>query len=318
MNILIKKLKLIFIPCQENKFQPSFLRKRFWFAYLAFLLILKMLLFPFLIYLPKTALFAEINREILIDLLNEERKVMQLNVLNENLKLNQAALFKAYDMMEKDYFQHTSPEGIEPWYWFKKAGYQYSLAGENLGIGFLDSEEIHRAWNNSPSHRANLLNSDYQEIGIAVVRGDFKGNKATIVVQLFATPKKQNAEIEEVEEVIVNELETENFETAEISGEESEIAGIYWQRPEIKKENPGFLFKFVKFMTIHYHGIIQDIITLSLIILIIAFIIYLFIGVRMKKKELVSRTLIFGLILIMFILINKDLIIKLIPHNVAV
>ncbi|GAH47620.1 unnamed protein product, partial [marine sediment metagenome] len=72
-----------------------------------------------------------------------------LSALRENPQLSKAALLKAQDMLENDYFAHRSPEGITGWYWIKKAGYNYQRAGENLAIAFLDSEEVHKAWNDS-------------------------------------------------------------------------------------------------------------------------------------------------------------------------
>ena len=121
--------------------------------------------------------------------MNDERGDLKLVALKENALLNKAAFLKATDMMEKDYFSHTSPQGITPWYWFKKVGYDYKSAGENLGIGFVDSKELHEAWNNSPSHKANLVNANYREVGISFLEGNFQGGITTIVVQMFGTPR---------------------------------------------------------------------------------------------------------------------------------
>jgi hypothetical protein len=63
------------------------------------------------------------------------------------------------------------------------------VAGENLAIGFVDSEEVAKAWEASSTHRQNLLEPSYREIGVAVVKGSFQGKETTLVVQFFGTPQ---------------------------------------------------------------------------------------------------------------------------------
>ena len=187
-NKIIQNFKLLFIPCSENKCRPSFLESRFLFWCILALFFLKIILVSFVFCFPQNAFFAEINKATLFSLTNQERQSLGLNSLAENQKLKDAAYLKAQDMLRNDYFAHTSPAGISPWYWFGKAGYDYKYAGENLAIDFLDSGELYRAWDNSPSHRENIINSNYSDIGIAVVTGDFEGKETTVVVQLFGLP----------------------------------------------------------------------------------------------------------------------------------
>ena len=197
---IILKLKLIFIPCLENSYRPKFLESKFLFYYLLFLLILKLFTVSYLIYLPKTIYFADISSTSLIKLTNQGREALGFGHLTENSQLDKAASLKAQDMIAQDYFAHQSPEGKSPWYWIKSANYDYQYAGENLAIGFLDSEEVYQAWNNSPSHKANLFNPNYQDIGITVLKGDFQGNEIYVVVQLFGSPKTKPASKAEANE----------------------------------------------------------------------------------------------------------------------
>ena len=88
-------------------------------------------------------------------------------------------------MLKNGYFAHTSPAGATPWKWFDQVGYDYMYAGENLAIDFSTGEDVHQAWMNSSGHRANILNSHYRDIGIAVVSGEFNGRTTTIVIQHF-------------------------------------------------------------------------------------------------------------------------------------
>lgn len=159
-----------------------------WCIFLLFLF--KVISILFLFNFPYSTFFAEISKNILLNLTNQERKFLGLGSLKESSKLNRAAYLKAKDILEKDYFAHKSPDGLNPWYWFSKVGYNYQCAGENLAIDFIDSEELYQAWDNSSSHRENIINPKYEEIGIAVLTGEFKGAETTVVVQLFGTPIK--------------------------------------------------------------------------------------------------------------------------------
>ncbi len=127
------------------------------------------------------------SREI-INLTNEVRTAQSLAPLIANSKLDLAASEKLTDMAEKEYFAHTSPDGTTPWFWMKKNQYQYSVAGENLAIGFFTADETVKAWLNSPSHKANILNSKYREIGVAAKAVQIGDRKGILVVQMFGLP----------------------------------------------------------------------------------------------------------------------------------
>jgi len=130
---------------------------------------------------------ANISPEVVISLTNEERVAAGLEPLVSNSLLAQAALAKGTDMLNKDYWAHVSPDGVEPWYFFAQSGYEYRYAGENLARDFSNPSGAVDAWMASPSHRENLLSPRYREIGVAVVEGDLAGVDTTIIVQLFGT-----------------------------------------------------------------------------------------------------------------------------------
>ena len=109
-----------------------------------------------------------------------------LPILMHNSVLDQSAMMKAQDMLANNYFAHNRPsDGTTPWEWFKAAGYNYTFAGENLAMNFSEAEEAMSAWLASPSHKANIMNANYDEIGIAVVVGKIDGRQTTLVVQHF-------------------------------------------------------------------------------------------------------------------------------------
>ena len=125
---------------------------------------------------------------VVVDLTNEERQSSAADPLRRNAKLDEAARLKAEHMAKEEYFAHFSPTGVTPWHWFKEAGYLYAHAGENLAIHFSDSQEVVTAWMNSPTHRDNIVDPKYQEIGVGTARGKYQGYETVFVVQLFGTP----------------------------------------------------------------------------------------------------------------------------------
>ena len=133
------------------------------------------------------ALASAITPEAVIGLVNQARLGNGLNILEENNKLSQAAAEKAEDMVSHNYFAHNSPKGITPWFWIEKNKYEYVYAGENLAMDFMTAEKEQQAWMNSASHKKNILNPNYQEIGVAVKQGMINGHLTTIAVQEFGS-----------------------------------------------------------------------------------------------------------------------------------
>lgn len=130
------------------------------------------------------------SREI-IKFTNDVRITNGLSPLSANTQLDSAASDKLKDMALQEYFAHVSPTGVSPWYWVKKSGYQYSVAGENLALGFYTANDTVRAWMDSPSHRENLLNTQYKEIGVAVGAVEINDQNGILVVQMFGLPQTQ-------------------------------------------------------------------------------------------------------------------------------
>ncbi len=139
---------------------------------------------------------SEINPDNIIKLVNKSREQNNVAPLVENARLMKIAQDKVNDMINKDYFAHTSPGGITPWYWYQKGGYNYKYAGENLAINFLTSEEEHKAWMNSATHRKNILNPSFQEVGVAVAAGEIGGQSSIVAVQEFGTPLSGSAPVD--------------------------------------------------------------------------------------------------------------------------
>lgn len=151
---------------------------------------------------------AAVVSAVLVDLANGDRVSQSLGTLRINPLLTTAAQAKADDMAAKSYFAHTSPKGKDSWYWFKEAGYAFTYAGENLAVDFSDSVDVESAWMNSPTHRENLLDPHFTEIGIALAQGTFNGHATTFVVQMFGAPAEA-VEVASIREITTPQDATE-------------------------------------------------------------------------------------------------------------
>ena len=133
-------------------------------------------------------LSTKLDQQKIIDLLNLERAKNGLGPLSVNDKLTQAAITKGENMFAQNYWAHVSPDGTQPWSFITQAGYAYQSAGENLARDFFDEQSLLTGWLNSPTHKANILNGNFSETGVAVLDGEINGEPVLLVVNLFAQP----------------------------------------------------------------------------------------------------------------------------------
>lgn len=130
---------------------------------------------------------SNVDQKKIIELTNEERTKKGLPTVKENESLSKAAALKAQNMFTENYWAHFAPSGKTPWDFILGSGYKFTFAGENLAKNFYSSQDVVSAWMASPTHRDNLLNNKYQDIGVAVVDGVLNGQKTTLIVQEFGT-----------------------------------------------------------------------------------------------------------------------------------
>lgn len=194
MNIL-KHLRDLFVPHAENNYTPHVLGHRPLSLYAALMISVKLLSLFSVGLLPENQAFSSaVTPMNILELTNQSRKAYNLSNLRMNPSLTIAAQKKAADMVKNQYFAHNSPAGKTPWDFIKGQGYNYIIAGENLAVNFYDSESLENAWMNSPGHKANILNRDFEDIGIGVLQGTYKGVKAIFVVQLFGTSSDEQVQ----------------------------------------------------------------------------------------------------------------------------
>ena len=116
-----------------------------------------------------TGEFAAFQKEV-VRLVNVERQKQGLGKLALNAKLSNVATLKSQDMINKNYFNHTSPTYGSPFDMMKQFNISYKTAGENIAKGQKTPAEVVKAWMNSQGHRENILNKNYTEIGIGVAK----------------------------------------------------------------------------------------------------------------------------------------------------
>lgn len=328
------EIKKFLFPCKENNFRPKLLENNLLIYFITALLLFHIIFLPFLYLFPKTGFFAEISKSILVNLTNKERESLDLNRLEMDKKLEKAAFLKAKHMLKNDYFSHYSPQGVTPWHWFKEVGYNYEKAGENLAIGFIDSEEIYTAWENSPSHFSNLVNPIYEEIGISVVKGDYKGNEVFVVVQLFGS----SAKVRKTEKKNKTTSGQEVAKKEETSTKETKESEEETQKEENIKERTGIVLKsstsskvkgtseenkltkdIFKFISSHYLGVIDKITIFFAAVVFSLLASMMLVEVYVGKYEDMGKiTACFLLLIFLVVVVDKQIFIELIPHNLDI
>jgi uncharacterized YkwD family protein len=106
-----------------------------------------------------------------VQLVNQQRAKNGLRALTHRADLKAVAHKKAEDMINSNYFSHTSPNYGSPFQMMKTFGISYQTAGENIAKGQKTPQEVMNAWMNSPGHRANILKADFDTIGVGFYHG---------------------------------------------------------------------------------------------------------------------------------------------------
>ena len=133
---------------------------------------------------------ATLTSEGIVSETNVRRTANTKSNLTLSAKLSQSAQAKANDILEAQYFDHVSPDGVTVGTLVAEAGYEYIRVGENLALGGFTSEaDVVNAWMNSEGHKANILDGSYSDIGIGIAQGRYKGQLVVVIVQHFGRPR---------------------------------------------------------------------------------------------------------------------------------
>jgi len=229
-------LKHFFIPHQGNNYHPHILHTKRAIFYSGVFLLMKVIVVGFVLLLPLQVfmlpdVLVEQQKQI-VSLTNDLRAREGLPPLQTETKLYDSAQMKVEDMTANEYFEHTSPDGKGLSYFLKSVEYDYRVAGENLGMGFADAADLVQAWIDSPTHYANLVDSDYLEFGVGLESGEYGGQPTVYVAQHFGLPKVvgdigDEGQPEDGEEVLMAEeevAEESNISVVESLGVKSDMA----------------------------------------------------------------------------------------------
>ena len=190
---MARLLSTLFIPQRKNNYKAVLAQPGFLAIFLCIYLLNQSIIRSISIAHPGILGFSsEITSGKVLKQTNQQRINEGLESLRYSEALSASAQAKAEHMFANDYWAHNAPDGTTPWDFFKDADYQYLIAGENLAKDFYDTSGMMSAWMKSPTHRDNIINSKYKEIGIGVVNGTLSGVKTTLVVQHFGTPLNDN------------------------------------------------------------------------------------------------------------------------------
>lgn len=201
-----KSFKHHFLPHPKHKKRATLLNSHLVFLYSLILLII----FSFLKTTPNIkpgilGYASNINVNDLLKYTNNKRKAAGVAELKLNDKLSKAAQEKAKHMFKNNYWAHVAPDGTDPWTFIINADYDYIFAGENLAKNFNNSKDVVEAWFKSPSHKENLINPKYTDVGFAVVNGVLDGYETTLVVQMFGKPKAASTQIASAQDQRANQ-----------------------------------------------------------------------------------------------------------------
>ncbi|MGY0231387.1 CAP domain-containing protein [Longispora urticae] len=130
---------------------------------------------------PRPTGVSDVEAEVLA-LVNQRRAEAGCSAVRYEVQLAQASYDHSADMVARDYFSHTTPEGVSPWDRAKRAGY-LTPSAENIASGSTTAQSTMDMWMNSAGHRANILNCASKAMGV----GKASGSGRIYWTQMFGT-----------------------------------------------------------------------------------------------------------------------------------
>lgn len=191
---MLKTLRHLFVPHPHNNYKPKLLWANSLLVLIGLFIMGRSIVDIAVGLHPGVLGYAsQIDVGKIVEYTNNNRQKAGSPKVTLNPQLNAAAQAKLDDMFTNNYWAHVSPKGTEPWYFITSAGYKYQHAGENLARDFANAKDVVNAWMASPSHKKNLLDKRYKDMGLAVKDGYINGVETTIVVQMFAVAPSRNS-----------------------------------------------------------------------------------------------------------------------------
>jgi len=105
---------------------------------------------------------------LFVELMNDHRESVGCPRLAWNDEVAAVAEAHSVDMVERDFFAHTNPDGDSPFDRLRNAGIAYSSAAENIAWGYHTASAVLDGWLNSSGHKANIENCSLTEHGVGL------------------------------------------------------------------------------------------------------------------------------------------------------
>lgn len=118
------------------------------------------------------------SEDVMLSQVNQERKKVGAQPLVLDTEAREIARAYSKDMFLRKYFSHVSPEGKNVADRMKEHGLSYEVVGENLAYA-PDEPTAHEGLMNSPGHKRNILDPEFEKIGIGAVDGGMNGKMFT-------------------------------------------------------------------------------------------------------------------------------------------
>lgn len=123
---------------------------------------------------PTPAVAADVKKAddltTLVEFVNSDRAKAGCGAVTVNEKLTEAAQQHSQDLAHHQTLSHTGSDGSSFVDRYSRVGYSWSTAGENIASGHTTPESVMEGWMNSSDHRANILNCQFEEIGVGLAQ----------------------------------------------------------------------------------------------------------------------------------------------------
>lgn len=126
--------------------------------------------------------------QAVVSRVNQERAAQGLQPLEASQPMSDLAWLHSKDMVVRGFFDHTNPDGQDPFARAKAAGIGFLAFGENIAKGQVTADAVVDAWMKSAPHRANILSAEYTEVGVGVVLVAAGDSDETAWTQVFRQP----------------------------------------------------------------------------------------------------------------------------------
>ncbi|MDO8463489.1 MAG: CAP domain-containing protein [bacterium] len=136
---------------------------------------------------PARTISAGVHADGVVARTNAVRAQEGVVPLRADASLTAAAQDRAEGIVRSGVFSHVQADGTPFSHAAQEHGYAFAHLGENLAINLLSEEPLITAWNESPTHRQNLLGAHYRDVGVGIASGYVDGVPTMVVVELFGS-----------------------------------------------------------------------------------------------------------------------------------